>query len=104
MTTTPWQQATLVALAIIVGHNITVDWRLLHRKCPSVQPAGLLDTLRLARLAPPGAKGDRLTALLDRRQLTAHVAQIARGSHAHRALWDASDTRARPLAPTTARR
>ena len=34
---------------IIVGHNIGVDWRLLHRRYPVITPAGLIDTLRLAR-------------------------------------------------------
>ena len=33
----------------IVGHNIGVDWRLLHRRCPDLAPTGLIDTLRLAR-------------------------------------------------------
>jgi DNA polymerase-3 subunit epsilon len=34
---------------VIVGHNVGVDWRLLHRKCPEIQPEALIDTLRLAR-------------------------------------------------------
>lgn len=33
----------------LVGHNIGVDWWLLHRHCPTVNRAGLIDTLRLAR-------------------------------------------------------
>jgi len=33
----------------VVGHNIGVDWRLLHGQCPTITPAGLIDTLRLAR-------------------------------------------------------
>lgn len=39
--------------AFIVGHNVGVDWRLLHRRCPSIRPAALIDTLRLARLVYP---------------------------------------------------
>jgi DNA polymerase-3 subunit epsilon len=72
----------------IVGHNIGVDWRLLHRRCPSIQPVGLIDTLRLARLARPGEKGNNLAKLLDRYQLTGTVTQLAAGSQPHRALWD----------------
>lgn len=76
--------------AIIAGHNIGVDWRLLSRRCPSIRPAGLLDTLRLARLACPGEKGNGLARLLDRHQLTAQVTRLAPASRPHRALWDAT--------------
>ena len=38
---------------ILVGHNVSVDWRLLQRRCPAIQPAGLIDTLRLARHVHP---------------------------------------------------
>ncbi|WP_433202276.1 3'-5' exonuclease [Dactylosporangium sp. CS-047395] len=72
---------------VLVGHNIGVDWRLLHRRCPAVAPAALLDTLKLARaLAVPGSHS--LTALLDTLGLTAEV--DAAGSRPHRALWDAA--------------
>ncbi len=74
---------------IIAGHNVGVDWRLLHRRCPSVRPADLLDTLRLARLAHPRETGNSLAKLLDRHQLTRQVTQLAPGSQQHRALWDA---------------
>lgn len=43
----------------LVGHNIGVDWRLLHRHRPTVNPAGLIDTLRPAH-AHPEAKPDTL--------------------------------------------
>jgi DNA polymerase III epsilon subunit-like protein len=74
--------------AFIVGHNVGVDWRLLHCRCPSIHPAGLIDTLRLARLAYPGEKGNNLAKLLDRHQLTHAVTQLAKNSQPHRALWD----------------
>ena len=73
---------------IIVGHNIGVDWRLLHRRCPDIQPAGLIDTLRLARHARPGDKPNSLTALLERYQLTDQVTRLAPNSQPHRAIWD----------------
>ena len=72
--------------AIIVGHNVGVDWRLLRRRCPSIRPAGLLDTLRLTR---PGDEGNSLSTLLDRHELTEQVTALAPGSRPHRALWDA---------------
>jgi DNA polymerase III epsilon subunit-like protein len=74
--------------AFIIGHNVGVDWRLLHRRCPAIHPAGLIDTLRLARLAHPGEKGNNLAKLLDRHQLTDTVTQLAQDSQPHRALWD----------------
>jgi DNA polymerase-3 subunit epsilon/exodeoxyribonuclease X len=74
----------------IAGLNIGVDWRLLHRRCPSIRPAGLIDTLRLARAAHPGQKANNLTRLLDRYQLTQAVTELAKDSQPHRALWDAT--------------
>lgn len=72
----------------LAGHNIGVDWRLLHRRCPNIQPAGLIDTLRLARALNLGVKNG-LTAVIDRFNLTGQVTQLAAASQPHRALWDA---------------
>jgi DNA polymerase-3 subunit epsilon len=73
---------------IIVGHNVNVDWRLLHRRCPDIAPAGLLDTLRLARgLLDNTSRG--LTNLLAVLGLTSQVEASAAGSQPHRAMWDA---------------
>jgi DNA polymerase III epsilon subunit-like protein len=71
----------------IVGHNIGVDWRLLHQRCPHITPAGLIDTLRLARRLEPGVKNG-LKAVVERFGLTRDVDQTAAGSAPHRALWD----------------
>lgn len=71
----------------LVGHNVGVDWRLLHRRCPTITPAGLIDTLRLARTIDPKAQHG-LTALLERHGLTSQVDRLAPGSTPHRALWD----------------
>jgi DNA polymerase-3 subunit epsilon len=49
----------------LVGHNVGVDWRLLHRRCPTITPAGLIDTLRLARKIDPEAQHG-LAALIER--------------------------------------
>ncbi|RSM73117.1 3'-5' exonuclease [Actinoplanes sp. ATCC 53533] len=71
----------------LVGHNIGVDWRLLRRRCPTVAPAGLIDTLRLARQTDrAGSNG--LAALVERHGLIQDVNRLAPGSAPHRALWD----------------
>lgn len=72
---------------IIVGHNVGVDWRLLHRRYPAITPAGLLDTLRLARHLRPGTKAS-LAALTSQLQLTTDIERLAADSQPHRALWD----------------
>jgi DNA polymerase III subunit epsilon len=71
----------------IVGHNVGVDWRLLHRRYPDIAPAGLIDTLRLARHLKLGTKNS-LTALATQLDLTAQIQNLAAGSQPHRALWD----------------
>ena len=71
----------------LVGHNIRVDWRLLHRHLPDLTIAGLIDTHRLAKTTGvPGRLG--LTDLLDQFNLTAQVTAAAPDSQPHRALWD----------------
>jgi DNA polymerase-3 subunit epsilon len=72
---------------VLVGHNVAVDWRLLHRRCPTIQPAGLIDTLRLARHIHGGARKS-LSALLEHYTLTEQVTRLAQNSQPHRALWD----------------
>lgn len=73
---------------IIVGHNVRVDWRLLHRRYPTVAPAGLIDTLRLARTLDKARKGHSLSAWIERTGLTEAVTAAASASQPHRALWD----------------
>src|SRR5215831_11695296 len=72
---------------ILVGHNIGVDWRLLHRRYPAITPGALIDTLRLARHLKLGAKNS-LSALTAQLELTPKVDHLAEGSQPHRALWD----------------
>ncbi|MFE0150167.1 3'-5' exonuclease [Nonomuraea sp. NPDC059007] len=74
---------------IIVGHNIGVDWRLLHRLVPEAQPAALLDTARLYRHSHPASKRWNLVRLLEKYALNAQVAQLVPKGSPHRALWDA---------------
>jgi DNA polymerase III epsilon subunit-like protein len=72
---------------ILVGHNIGVDWRLLHRRHPGITPAALIDTLRLARHLKLGAKNS-LSSLTAQFDLIAEIERLADGSQPHRALWD----------------
>ena len=72
----------------IVGHNVLVDWRLLHRRFPDIEPAGLIDTMKLLR--HHGADRRGLSAALQRFGLTDRVTQAAPDSQPHRALWDAT--------------
>jgi DNA polymerase-3 subunit epsilon len=73
---------------VIVGHNVRVDWRLLHRRYPVIAPAALIDTLRLARHLKLG-KQNSLSSLTAQLQLTPEADRLAAGSEPHRALWDA---------------
>lgn len=71
----------------LVGHNVAVDWRLLHRRYPELRPAGLIDTLRLARAARfEGSKS--LGTVLDRFELRPRVNELVPDGRPHRALWD----------------
>ena len=72
---------------IVVGHNIGVDWRLLHRRYPAITPTGLIDTLRLARHLKLGTKNS-LSALTTQLGLTDQIERLADGSQPHRPLWD----------------
>ena len=76
---------------MLVGHNIGVDWRLLHRRLPTSAPGALIDTLRLARRLELGAKNS-LTALTAQLGLVPATEALAVGSQPHRALWDAAAT------------
>ncbi|MGW5081445.1 3'-5' exonuclease [Micromonospora echinospora] len=79
--------ATRINGHYLVGHNVTVDWRLLHRRLPELRPAGLIDTLRLSRALTHGHRHS-LSALVNGLQLTAAVNAAAPDSQPHRALWD----------------
>jgi len=80
------QLAELINERWIVGHNVNVDWRLLSRRLPALCPAGLIDTLALARAL--GQPKRSLSALVEQLRLTEVIAASAAGSQPHRALWD----------------
>jgi DNA polymerase III subunit epsilon len=73
---------------VVVGHNVAVDWRLLHRHLPDLENQALIDTARLFRHLHPDARRWSLGTLTDRYELTGHVNALASGSRPHRALWD----------------
>ncbi|MEU4574651.1 3'-5' exonuclease [Nonomuraea sp. NPDC023979] len=74
---------------VLVGHNIGVDWRLLHRRLPELAPAGLLDTARLVRHLRPGIRRWNLAGALAQYGLEERVRALVPGGRPHRALWDA---------------
>ncbi|MFF0250177.1 3'-5' exonuclease [Streptosporangium sandarakinum] len=64
-----WEQAAPAIQASLHGawiaaHNAHVDYRALSRHLPGWEPAGVIDTLRLARAVYPDAPGYSLDALL----------------------------------------
>ncbi|MFI6031881.1 3'-5' exonuclease [Amycolatopsis magusensis] len=69
----------------IAAHNATVEYSVLRRHLPQWQPAGVLDTLRLARRAFPTADGHSLDALLAHTGID--TSPIT--GHRHRAAFDA---------------
>ncbi|WP_030925735.1 3'-5' exonuclease [Streptosporangium amethystogenes] len=80
----PAIQASLQG-AWIAAHNAHVDYTALSRHLPGWEPAGVIDTLRLARATCPDAPGYSLDALL------AHTAVPLDGipGRRHRAGFDA---------------
>lgn len=70
----------------VLGHNVHVDWRLLSRHIPGLRPAGLLDTLALARTIDFPKRS--LSALVDDLRLKETMLAAAGSSQPHRAYWD----------------
>ncbi len=48
----------------LVAHNAGVDWSILHLAIPTLNPPGVIDTLRLSRALAPGLSSYRLVDLL----------------------------------------
>ncbi|MEV7164466.1 3'-5' exonuclease [Streptomyces microflavus] len=82
------QVHTLLGTSWICAHNAHVDHRVIAAHLPTWQPAGVLDTLRLAKATHPGLPKYTLDALIEylRPDLTAAPA------HRHRATFDAHAT------------
>ncbi|MEV0774966.1 3'-5' exonuclease [Streptomyces sp. NPDC050428] len=82
------QVHTLLGTSWICAHNAHVDHRVLTAHIPAWRPAGVLDTLRLAKATHPGLPKYTLDALIEhlRPDLSAAPA------HRHRATFDAYAT------------
>ncbi|MGW4345252.1 3'-5' exonuclease [Streptomyces sp. NPDC004690] len=78
----------LLGASWICAHNAHVDYRVLSAHLPQWRPAGVLDTLRLARATCPGLPKYSLDALID------HIAPdlSAVPAQRHRATFDAFAT------------
>ncbi|MFD9073530.1 3'-5' exonuclease [Streptomyces lasiicapitis] len=74
--------------AWVCAHNAHVDYKVLSAHLPQWQPAGVLDTLRLARTTYPGLAKYSLDALITHVQLDLSTAPAQR----HRATFDAYAT------------
>lgn len=72
----------------IAAHNAHVDYRALAAHLPGWAPAGVLDTLRLARATYPGLPSYRLDALIEHTR--PDLSQVP--DHRHRARYDAYAT------------
>ncbi len=71
----------------MVAHNASVDWDVLHRKLPELDPPCVVDTLRLAKALFPGRPSYKLADLLDGFDL--HKAIEGVDGAPHRAGYDA---------------
>ncbi|MGG7574109.1 3'-5' exonuclease [Streptomyces sirii] len=77
--------STRLGTSWIAAHHAHVDYRVLTAHLPQWQPAGVIDTLRLAKASYPGLPRYTLDALIE------HVAPDLRAApaHRHRATFDA---------------
>lgn len=82
------QVRTMLGSAWICGHNASVEYKALTRHLPGWEPAGVLDTLRLARATYTNAPKHNLDALIEH----AHLDLTAAPAHRHRATFDAYAT------------
>ncbi|MFE2939861.1 exonuclease domain-containing protein [Streptomyces sp. NPDC059255] len=82
------QVHTILGTSWICAHNAHVDYKVLSAHLPLWQPAGVLDTLRLAKATYPGLGKYSLDALIE------HVAPdlSAAPAERHRATFDAYAT------------
>ncbi|MFD9540842.1 exonuclease domain-containing protein [Streptomyces sp. NPDC060022] len=82
------QMHTLLNSAWVCAHNAHVDYRVLSAHLPRWQPAGVLDTLRLAKATYPDLSKYSLDALIE------HIRPDLSGApaHRHRAPFDAYAT------------
>jgi DNA polymerase-3 subunit epsilon len=79
---------------ILVAHNACVDWRVLNYRIPNLNPAAVLDTLKLSRALHPGLPKHSLEAMLKYLELESRLHELLQSvslKH-HSALFDATAT------------
>lgn len=77
----------LLSPRFMVAHNASVDWDVLHRKLPMLDPPCVVDTLRLAKALVPNRLSYKLADLVDDFDLRKTLADIP--GEPHRAGYDA---------------
>lgn len=78
---------------ILVAHNASVEWRVLHFKLPDYQPPAIFDTLRLSRALYPNACKHSLDDIIERFQIENELKRLLPDfSRRHTALFDACAT------------
>ncbi|MGW2038687.1 3'-5' exonuclease [Streptomyces virginiae] len=80
--------AALLERAWIAAHSASVEYNVLTRHLPDWQPAGVIDTMRLAKATFPGHKGFGLDPLIAHTGISLNAVTGQR----HRAAYDAHAT------------
>ncbi len=75
------QVASALRGRYLVAHNAAIDWSVLHRKLPTFEPGGVIDTLRLAKSLYPERSSYKLSDLLLDFELNKTLDGIDGGPH-----------------------
>ncbi|MFI6497199.1 3'-5' exonuclease [Nonomuraea typhae] len=75
---------------ILIGHNLTAGWPLLHRHLPELQATALIDTARLYKHLHPAVQRLSLSRLVDLYGLAHRVDALAPKRVPYRAMWGAT--------------
>jgi DNA polymerase III epsilon subunit-like protein len=82
----------LIDGAVVVAHNARVDWGLMHRDCPQLQPAAAVDTLRISRALWPELRQHGLDPVIERLGIQVDLPAGSTRGGRHTALHDATAT------------
>jgi exodeoxyribonuclease X len=84
--------AGLIDGAVVVAHNARVDWGLVHRDCPELQPVAAVDTLRISRALWPERRQHGLAPVIERLGVQVDLPAVSARGGRHTALHDATAT------------
>lgn len=70
----------LIDGAVVIGHAVGGDMKILYRKLPDLAPAKVIDTLRIARMILPGQPSYKLHRLAEAQGVPA-PRDVGRGAH-----------------------